>query len=212
MAAGSKPRSISSPTETVLPEGLGHLLPLEAEVLDVEPVPNEWFSRHTLGLGDLVFVVGEDQILSSQVDVQGLPQLRDAHDGAFQVPPGSPSAPRRVPGGPGLFVLRLCGLPEGEVPDILLGVFVHGHPGARSSLPPDRPGRAGRTRESPRWRSTPSRPRPDKPFPSPPAGERTPPWPPRSPWPWDRGLPGECPGPRHPPGRPRRRGPCTPGW
>ena len=65
-----------------------------------------------LGLGDLVLVVGEDQIDAAGVDVEPLAKVLHGHGRALDVPSGEPLAPRAVPShqpvGP-------CLLPQGEV-------------------------------------------------------------------------------------------------
>jgi len=48
-------------------------LAFHEEVLAVEPVVHEPPPRQGLGLGDLVLVVGEDQVDAARVDVEDLP-------------------------------------------------------------------------------------------------------------------------------------------
>ena len=73
-----------------------------------------------LALGDLVLVVGEDEVHAPGVDVERGPEVGHAHRGALDVPAGPSRADGRVPG-------RLAGLgalPQREVPDIVLAVLV----------------------------------------------------------------------------------------
>jgi len=99
-----------------VPQRLGHLFVVHLDEAVVEPVPREGLPRGALGLGDLVFVVREDQVLAAAVNVEGLAQEVGAHDGALDVPARPPPAPGAVP--PGLpFLARL---PEGEVEGVLL--------------------------------------------------------------------------------------------
>ncbi len=107
--------------------GLGHLVAVDEEVLDVEPVAGERQSGGALGLGDLVLVVGEDEVLAAGVDVEGLAEVGHAHGGALDVPPGSAGAPWGLPGGADPAVDVPGGLPEGEVADVALFVLVGGH-------------------------------------------------------------------------------------
>ena len=83
----------------------------------VHPIPDEGLSGAGFGLGDLVFMMGEDEVQPAAVDVECLGlQVLQAHDRAFDVPPRPPRAPRRGPG-------RFAGLrrfPEGEIQRILL--------------------------------------------------------------------------------------------
>ena len=50
-------------------------------------------------LGDLVFVVREDQVEAAGMDVEDLPEIALAHRGALDVPAGAAAAPGRVPAG-----------------------------------------------------------------------------------------------------------------
>ena len=82
-------------------QGLGHLLPVDGEEAVVQPELGEGLAGGRFGLGQLVFVVGEDQVLAAAVEVEGLPQVMHAHGGALDVPArtaGPPGGcPRRVP-------------------------------------------------------------------------------------------------------------------
>ena len=64
--------------------GYDTFLPLQKEVLHVHPVPDEALARHALGLCDLILMVGEDEIFSTQVDIQRLAQFGDAPERAHQ--------------------------------------------------------------------------------------------------------------------------------
>ena len=82
----------------------------------VHPDPREGPPRR-LGLGDLVLVVGKDEVGAAAVDRERRPQLGLGHRRALDVPAGPPRPPGRVPGG---VLARLVGLPEGEVERVLL--------------------------------------------------------------------------------------------
>src|SRR5690606_35059591 len=73
-------------------------------------------------------VVREDEVDPSAVDVEGLPQLRHAHHGTFDMPTRPARAPGRLPDGSDLLVLRLGRLPEGEVTDVATFVLVGRYP------------------------------------------------------------------------------------
>ncbi len=105
---------------------LGHLLRVDVDKAVVNPVVDEGFPCSRLRLGDLVLVVGKDEVLPSAVDVEGLPQQGHAHGGTLDMPPGPPFAPGAVPGR----FTRLARLPEGEVEGIPLP-FIHGNPRPR---------------------------------------------------------------------------------
>src|SRR5262249_53720298 len=115
-------------------QGLGHLLDAaRARVDDLEhPVvheePRERPTRDALALGDLVFVVREDQVAPAAVDVDLLAEVSADHRRALDVPAGPARAPRARP-------RRLAGavaLPEREVSRVLLRTRVRYY--ARSCL------------------------------------------------------------------------------
>ena len=110
-------------------DGLGHLLALELKEGVVEPVAGERLAGGGLGLGDLVLVVGEDEVLAAAVDVEGAAQVLAGHGRALDVPAGAARAPGRVPGG----LAGLGALPEGEVQRVAL-VRVDLDPGAGLEL------------------------------------------------------------------------------
>ncbi len=116
-------------------DGAGHFVVVNEEVGAVEPVADEvvgglaimrvlLFRRmRAHGLGDFVFVVGEDEVHAAAVEVNGLAveDLLD-HGAALDVPAGAALAEG---GGPEVgAVLGLAGLPEGEVGGVVAVVFV----------------------------------------------------------------------------------------
>src|ERR1039458_7982080 len=58
----------------VVAQRLGHLLPLHHEELGVEPEARKQLAGERFRLRDLVFVVGENQVHTAGVDIEGLPQ------------------------------------------------------------------------------------------------------------------------------------------
>src|SRR5690606_12808645 len=75
------------------------------------------------GLGELVLVVGEDQVEPAAVDVELVAEVAAGHGGALDVPAGPARAPRAGPGGVGR-LLRLGGLPQREVARVALAARV----------------------------------------------------------------------------------------
>ena len=74
-------------------DGLGHLLALELQEGVVEPVAGERLAGGGLGLGDLVLVVREDEVLAAPVDVEGAAQVLAGHGRALDVPAGAARSP-----------------------------------------------------------------------------------------------------------------------
>ena len=114
----------------VVAEAFRHLFAFHHQVAVVHPEADELLAAVGAGgLGDLVLVVGEDQVLAAAVDIEGLAQVFLAHGRALQVPPGAPAPPRAVPAG-----LAVLGrLPQHEVRRVLL-VGGHLDPGAGDQL------------------------------------------------------------------------------
>ena len=106
-------------------EALGHLLDLagggvgDLQHARVHPVARERGAVGRLGLGDLVLMMGEDEVAAAAVDVEGEPQVLVAHRGALDVPAGAAVAPRALPAG----LAGLGGLPQGEVERVALAVL-----------------------------------------------------------------------------------------
>src|SRR4029453_18347914 len=69
-------------------------------------------AARSLGLGDLVLVVREDEVRAAAVDLERHAQHGLGHRRALDVPPGSALAPGRLP--PAVLAL-LAALPEREV-------------------------------------------------------------------------------------------------
>ena len=102
-------------------ERLGHLLVVDDQVLDVHPEPRERRARGAFALGDLVFVVRENEVDPAGMQIDGrLAEQPQRHRRAFQVParaPGTqPVIPRRLAG--------LGRLPQHEVARVVFGVVV----------------------------------------------------------------------------------------
>ena len=72
---------------------------------------DERLARRALALGDLVFVVREDEILAAAVDIQRLAEVFHAHRRAFDMPARTAHPPWRFP----RRLARLLRLPDGEI-------------------------------------------------------------------------------------------------
>src|SRR4029079_19175815 len=121
-------------------EALRHLGAADVEELAVQPVAGkEIMAGVRAALGDLILVMGKDEIYSSGVDIQhvGVPmpvQEPEGHGRALEMPAGPPSAKWSIPGRTHLLVLRLDCLPECKVPGVLLGVLIAADPLAGAGL------------------------------------------------------------------------------
>ena len=107
--------------------GLGHLFVVDVDKAIVHPVAHVGLAGRAGGLGDLVFMVREEQVLAAAVDVEGLAQVGGAHGRALDVPAGTAHAPGAFPRG----LAGLLCLPESKVQRVLLDL-VHAH--ARAAL------------------------------------------------------------------------------
>ena len=87
----------------------------------MHPVAGELAAVGALALGDLVLVVGEDEVLTAAVEVDGLAQMGAAHGAALDVPARTAHAVGALPCG----LAGLCGLPDGEVGGVFLQVVLH---------------------------------------------------------------------------------------
>ena len=87
----------------------------------VHPVPRKGAAVGTFALGDLVFVVREDQILAACVDIDGLAQMPARHGAALNVPARTSLAVGAVP----VRFARLRGLPHGKIRGVLFQIAVH---------------------------------------------------------------------------------------
>ena len=91
---------------------LGHLLALDPHHPVVHPDPRQRLAAGGLGLGDLVLVMGEDEVRAAAVDLEVGAEDRLRHRRALDVPARPALAPRRRPGG---VLALLARLPEREV-------------------------------------------------------------------------------------------------
>ncbi len=100
-------------------QALAHLFLAHAEQAVVHPVLHEGFlAGKCFRLGDLVFVMGKDDVLAAAVDVNPVAEELAGHGAALDVPARPAFSPGAVPG-------RLAGLrlfPEDEVHRVFLGL------------------------------------------------------------------------------------------
>ena len=97
--------------------GLAHLLAVNRDHVVVHPVVDHLCALTRNRLRNLAFVMWEDEVHASAVDVEVLTQVLAAHSRAFAVPSGESIAPRRRPAHD---VFGLCGFPQSEVRLVLL--------------------------------------------------------------------------------------------
>src|SRR4030067_1731976 len=93
----------------------------------VQPVVDELVSGGGFGLGDLVFVMGEDVVYAAAVDIERFAQVLGAHGRAFDVPSRPAGADLGLPERLSLFFR----LPEGKVMASFLLILVYVHPLSR---------------------------------------------------------------------------------
>src|ERR1700736_4416097 len=101
----------------------------------MQPHAGERLAVRRLRLCDLVLVVRKDEVDSTAVDVERVAEVVLAHRRALDVPAGPAATERRVPRGAQLLVAGLRFLPEREVADVFLLIFVLSNAGG---LPPMR--------------------------------------------------------------------------
>ena len=95
-----------------------HLLVVDLHEAVVHPVAHPLVPETALALRNLVFMVGEHQILTPAVDVETIAQISARHDGALDVPAGTARPPGTLPFG----LAGLRRLPEGEVERVALAL------------------------------------------------------------------------------------------
>ena len=87
----------------------------------MHPVPAEGAAVGALALGDLILMMGEDQILTAGVQVDGFAKVLAGHGAALDMPAGAAVTPRALPVG----LAGLGGLPDCEIGGVLLQIIVH---------------------------------------------------------------------------------------
>ena len=103
-------------------DALAHLAAVHHQVGHVHPVVGKLPVRAAAALGDLVFMMREDQINAAAVQIEVLAEVFENHGAALQVPAGAAFAPGAGPAVGAVF--GLAGFPEGKVGERVLGVLV----------------------------------------------------------------------------------------
>src|SRR5450759_1348598 len=96
---------------------LRHLLAPDLDHSRMQPVARKG-ATGSLGLGPLVLVVREHEIVPGSVKVEAVPEQVQRHGRALEMPAGTAGPPRRVPGR----LARFGSLPEREVDGAALGL------------------------------------------------------------------------------------------
>ena len=92
-------------------EALAHFLVVHVDKAVVHPVVDVWLACGAFALGNLIFVVREQQVLAAAVNVKILSKVFHTHRGAFNVPTGASFSPRTIPG----WLAGLLCFPQGEI-------------------------------------------------------------------------------------------------
>ena len=77
--------------------GLRHLFPFDQQMLSMNPEADERMPCRGLALSDLVFVMRENIVNASAVNIEHFAQMLHGHRGALEMPPRTTGAKRRVP-------------------------------------------------------------------------------------------------------------------
>src|SRR5437660_880394 len=102
-----------------VPQRLGHLLLVDLHEPIVDPIPSEFLARRSARLGDFVFVVREDKIHASAMDVERFTQVVDRHGRTLDVPARAAGTPRTRP----RWFTGLGGLPQRKVHGVALPII-----------------------------------------------------------------------------------------
>ncbi len=78
-------------------QGLGHFFLVNFYKTIVNPIVCRNLASSRLGLGNFVFMMGKNQVLTASMNIKRLPQIAPAHGGAFDVPARSSLSPWTFP-------------------------------------------------------------------------------------------------------------------
>ena len=92
-------------------QGFGHFAVVNIQEGIVHPISGKFLAIAGLALGDLIFMMGEHQILAAGMDVNLLTQVFFGHNGALNMPARTSLSPGGLPGRLSFFF----GLPEHEI-------------------------------------------------------------------------------------------------
>src|SRR6266403_779140 len=101
-----------------IPERLRHLLAIDQQMSAMEPVADEFLSRAAFSLCDFGFVVRENVVDSTAVNVDLIAQQSGGHGAALDMPAGPATAPRAFPADIPVFFVPP--FPKCEISDVLL--------------------------------------------------------------------------------------------
>ena len=113
------------PQGVEVPGRFGHLPSVHHEMGAVHPEIHEFEAGAAFRLRNFGLVVRENVVHPPAMDVDPVAEQGGGHGAAFDVPSRASAAPRAVPGD--MTVVFIVGLPEREVADVLLFVFVGAH-------------------------------------------------------------------------------------
>ena len=85
----------------------------------MEPVAGQGLAGGSFRLGDFIFMVRENQVGSTQVNIDGFTQFLAHHGRAFDMPTGPSLPPRRSETG----LTRFGPFPEGKIKGVTFAVF-----------------------------------------------------------------------------------------
>ena len=99
-------------------QALGHFPVVHIDIAVMHPVMGKGYSIAALALGNFIFVMGKNQILTAAMDIDGISQIGSGHGRAFDMPSRPPLSPWGIP-------IRLAWLgrfPKGEVHRVFLAL------------------------------------------------------------------------------------------
>ena len=100
-------------------QGLAHLFRIDSDEAVVEPVfDHGLLAGERFGLSDFVFMVREDEVAATAVEVESIAEVLIAHSRAFDVPARTAFTPRAIP----RRFARFSPFPESEVHGIVFAV------------------------------------------------------------------------------------------
>src|SRR5207248_5530031 len=89
-----------------------HLLPIGQQVLCMNPIVDELLIGIAFTLSNLIFMVGEDIINTTSMQIKALTKILHRHCRALDMPSRETEPPRTIPGH---LTSRLSGLPERKI-------------------------------------------------------------------------------------------------
>ena len=109
-------RDIPNGKEVV--ERFAHLDLIHRNKAVVHPVMSKFLAVCRLRLGDLIFMMREDQVFATAMNINRISQILARHRRAFNMPAGTSFRPGRSP----VRLARLCSLPQRKVSGMFLDI------------------------------------------------------------------------------------------